>query len=85
MRPVNPSNMHNQSVSMAQKELFEQKHKPAEAPANNVDSGSVNAPEDIVTLSTAQTAEIRHVLSMPSIPVSHEEMKALYKTFSVKV
>ena len=81
MPSVKASTIQTQSAPVTQKEAPEKKQKLVES-ATNVDSGAMSIPDDIVTLSTEQTPQTN---TKPSVPVSHAEMKALYKAFSVRV
>jgi len=81
MPSVKVSTMQAQSAPVTQKEAPEQKRKPVESAAN-VDSGAVFTPKDVVTLSTEKLLQSD---TKPSVPVSHAEMKALYKAFSIRV
>lgn len=83
MPSINSSNIQNQRTHLAQKDLSEQRQNLAEDAAET-DAG-YNSLEDIVTLSTQQKPRIDFKPTTPSIPVSRAEMKALFKSFSVRV
>lgn len=85
MQPVTTSNIQTQITPTLQKKPSEQNQQPAKATPNNIEGNSANLSEDIVTLSTPQIPKANFNPNIPSIPVSHEEMKALYKAFSIRV
>ena len=85
MSPIKASSTQNPNMPVVQKKSAEQKQKQVETASKNVDSGPADTPEDIVTLSTARAPSNRHESTVPSIPVSHAEMKALYRAFSIKI
>lgn len=85
MQPVSPVTIQNQIPPITQKEVSEAKNKSVETPGDDVKGSLVNGDDDVVSLSTQQVPAGRRTSISPSIPVSHAEMKALYKAFSVRV
>ncbi len=85
MQPVTTRNVQNQITPTAQKKRSEPNKKQIIPHSIKTDEGKEISQEDTVTLSAPQTENIRSTSSAPSIPVSHAEMKALYKAFSVKI
>ena len=85
MQPVTTRNVQNQTSPTAQKKRSEPNKKSISPTTVKTDEGKEISLADTVTLSAPQTENKRSTSSAPSIPVSHAEMKALYKAFSVKI
>ena len=86
MQPIITGNNLSQSTPAPQNTVTDKNQNVIDLHPVSADGGQKSHPEDTVTISSITANHARQTsTTVPSIPVTHAEMKALYKAFSVKI